>query len=76
MNVVVFMMSLFQMSMLKHTLQSWKSIINTEHVTLFGTQRAMNEVVLMASELSRIMNSGTSGLNGSDANGCNSGSDG
>ena len=47
------MASLFQVSMLKYMLQLWKSIINTKYETRFSTQRARNEVILMASESSR-----------------------
>ena len=50
--------------MLKYTLQLWESIINTKYETWFDTQRAMNELILMASESSR--NNGNSGANGND----------
>ena len=61
-TIVVFMASLFQVLVLKYKLQLWKSIIITKYETMFGTQRARNEVILMASESSR--NSDNAGANG------------
>ena len=78
--IVVFIASLFQVSVLKYTLQLWKSIIITKYERMFGTQRARNEAILMASESSRnngnagAMVMGNAGNNSRSGNSARSGS--